>query len=290
MRTQEEMYRLFHSIAREDTRILAMYLNGSRTNENAPVDIFQDYDLVYVVSETAPFREDRTWIGRFGTVLYMQYPDEHPTLPSDKENFYGWLMQFDDGVRVDLHVESVAHALANIRRDSLCTVLLDKQGILPPLPPASDRSHWVQKPTEAEFLACCNEFWWCTNNMAKGLWREEMPYVQDMANCVVRKELERMLSWKIGIGKDFRVSVGKSGKYFSRFLSEAEYRQYLDTYFGGQTEAAWDAVMTMCGLFTQTSAWVSNRLNYALDAEEAARAQAFLAHVRQLPRDAKEIY
>ena len=47
----------------------------------------------------------------------MQYPDEHPDFPGDKENFYGWLMQFEDGVRVDLHVESVTHAKAHIARN-----------------------------------------------------------------------------------------------------------------------------------------------------------------------------
>ncbi|RGK38267.1 hypothetical protein DXD13_15865 [Agathobacter rectalis] len=30
---------------------------------------------------------------------FMQYPDEHLDFPSDKEDFYGWLMQFRDGNR-----------------------------------------------------------------------------------------------------------------------------------------------------------------------------------------------
>ena len=52
MRSVEEMYNLIMDIANTDNRILAVYMNGSRTNKNVPEDIFQDYDIVFVVKET----------------------------------------------------------------------------------------------------------------------------------------------------------------------------------------------------------------------------------------------
>ena len=104
MRTEKEMQELILKIAKADERIRAVYMNGSRTNANVPKDIFQDYDIVYVVSDTAPFIQDKTWIDRFGKRLFMQYPDEHPDYPSDKDNFYGWLMQFKDGNLSLIHI------------------------------------------------------------------------------------------------------------------------------------------------------------------------------------------
>lgn len=290
MRNESDMYRLFLDIAKEDGRILAVYMNGSRTNVNAPKDIFQDYDIVFVVTQTGPFIEDKNWIHRFGTILYMQYPDEFPGDQADRENFYGWLMQFTDGNRVDLHVETVSHATEHIHDDKLCRILLDKGNILPVIPEATDEDRHVKKPSEAQFQACSNEFWWCSNNLAKGLWREEMPYVQDMANFVVRKQLEKMLSWKVGIDTDFSVSVGKSAKYLSRWLSEKEYQSYLDSYFGGRTEDAWRAVFAMCDLMEQATAYVAEKLGYTYDVEEGKAARGFLSHVRRLPKDATEIY
>lgn len=59
MRTEEEMYEFILNIAKRDERIRAVYMNGSRTNENVPKDIFQDYDVVYVVTDTLPFVEDK---------------------------------------------------------------------------------------------------------------------------------------------------------------------------------------------------------------------------------------
>ncbi len=290
MRSEETMYKLFLDIANGDDRILAVYLNGSRTNVNAPKDIFQDYDIVFVVMETRSFIEDKDWICQFGNILYMQYPDEHPDYQSDKENFYGWLMQFDDGNRVDLHVESVTHAREHIGDDRLCRILLDKENVLPRILESTDADYYVKKPTEAQFRACANEFWWCSNNLAKGLWREEIPYVQDMANFVVRKQLEKMLAWKVGIKTNFTVSVGKSAKYLYKWLSKEEYQDYLHTYFDGTVEDAWRAVLCMCDLFDSTARYVAKGLEYVYDFDEAKVATAFLRHVKNLPKDAEGVY
>lgn len=113
-----------------------------------------------------------------------------------------------------------------------------------------------------------------------------MPYVQDMANFVVRKQLEKMLSWKVGLSTDFQVSAGKSAKYLYRWLEADEYQAYLNTYFNGKIAQAWDAVLHMCDLFEQTAMYVGNRLGYPYHAAEAKAARGFLEHVRKLPKDA----
>lgn len=282
MRDETTMYQLFMDIANADDRILAVYMNGSRTNPNVPKDIFQDYDIVFVVKETKLFIEDKSWICKFGNILYMQYPDESPNDPSDKENHYGWLMQFDDGVRVDLTAQTLDYAKEHIRDDKLCRILLDKDNILPEVPESTDVDYYVKKPSEAQFRACANEFWWCSNNIAKGLWRGEMPYVQDMTNFVVRKQLEKMLAWKVGIITDFSVSVGKSAKYLYRWLDGEEYQRYLDTYFGGDVEEAWQAVFVMCDLFAGVSDYVAEGLGYTYDREEGKAAAAYLKNVHEM--------
>ncbi len=284
------MYQLILETAEKDKRILAVYMNGSRTNENVPKDIFQDYDIVFVVSETAEFIKDKEWIQQFGEILYMQYPDESPDYPSDKENFYGWLIQFADGNRLDLHVETVKHVREHIGDDKLCKILLDKNAILPDVYESTDKDYWVKKLTKEQYLCVCNEFWWCLNNVAKGLWREEMLYVQDMVNYHVRKQLEKMLSWKVGTLTNFSVSIGKSGKYMHRWINKQEWEIYLYTYFTGRISEAWEAVMTMCDLFEQVALYVGDKLEYQYNELEGKNARSFLEHVRQLPKDAKEVY
>ncbi len=101
MRAEQEMFNLILNIAKKDERIRAVFMNGSRTNPNAVKDIFQDYDIVYVVEETRSFREETKWIDQFGEWLYMQYPEGNSFFQSDVENCYGWLIQFTDGNRLD---------------------------------------------------------------------------------------------------------------------------------------------------------------------------------------------
>lgn len=293
MRGEQAMFGLIFNTAREDARIRAVYLNGSRTNPNAPKDIFQDYDIVYVVRDTSPFIEDETWIDRFGERLYMQRPEQMDQLLGHETNFkncYGWLMQLADGNRIDLHVQSIPYSQQMIRNDRLCKILLDKDGVLPAMPEPTDADFWVQKPTPALFAAVCNEFWWCLNNVAKGLWRGEIPYVQDMLNTVERPQLVTMLSWKIGLEHDFSVSIGKAGKYLGRFLPAEEYAAFLSTYASANLEGLWAAVLSMCSLFDRTAREAAGRLHYAYDEREASNSFQFLRHVQTLPEDAAGIY
>ncbi len=290
MRTEQEMFDLIVRIAKGDERIHAVFLNGSRTNPNAVKDIFQDYDIVYVVGETKSFREDKSWIDQFGERLYMQYPEGNSFFPGDVENCYGWLMQFTDGNRLDLHICTLTQALKCITEDRLCKVLLDKEKCLPNIPEATDEDHWVKKPTEAQFLDACNQYWWCLNGVAKGLWREEVPYVMDTLNRAVRPWLILLLGWKIGFDTNFTVSIGKSGKYMYRWLEKDIWNTFLKTYPSGDVKEIWEAVFIMCDLFDRIAKEVSHIMSVKYNEIEANNSLKFLKDTFALPKDAKEIY
>ena len=146
MRTEREMTALILGVAERDARVRAVFMNGSRANPNAPRDIFQDYDIVYVVEETASFRAQPGWVDVFGERLVMQTPDEMDHAagqPTDLARCYGYLMQFADGNRIDLRLMTLPRALEECQSDSQTIVLLDKDGILPPLPPPGDGRSWI---------------------------------------------------------------------------------------------------------------------------------------------------
>ncbi len=75
MRTEQEMMDLILETARQDSRVLAVYLKGSRANENVPKDAYQDFDIMYVVKETESFRADLSWMDPFGKVILKQEQD-----------------------------------------------------------------------------------------------------------------------------------------------------------------------------------------------------------------------
>lgn len=287
MRTEAEMISLIKDIAFKEENIRAAYIEGSRTNPNAPKDIFQDYDIVYIVTTTKPFREDKEWINNFGKILYMHYPEDNVFYPSDVENCYGWQIQFADGNRMDLHVCTKENALANLE---LYQILVDKDGIVPYPQETTDERYWVKEPREIEFKCTCSDFWWCLNNVAKGLWRNELPYAMDVINFVLRPHLKRLLEWKMGIENNFSVSAGKSCKYFKKYLQEETYRQFLATYSIAEIESIWNSVFEMCDLFQSTAVELSKKQKFVYDFEQAENSLNFLQHVRKLPVNAKEIY
>ena len=287
MRTEAEMISLIKDIAFKEENIRAAYIEGSRTNPNAPEDIFQDYDIVYIVTTTNPFREDKEWINNFGKILYMHYPEDNVFYPSDVENCYGWQIQFADGNRMDLHVCTKENALANLE---LYQILVDKDGIVPYPQETTDERYWVKEPREIEFKCTCSDFWWCLNNVAKGLWRNELPYAMDVINFVLRPHLKRLLEWKMGIENNFSVSAGKSCKYFKKYLQEETYRQFLATYSIAEIESIWNSVFEMCDLFQSTAVELSKKQKFVYDFEQAENSLSFLHHVRKLPANAKEIY
>src|ERR1051325_6799914 len=88
--------------ALRNERIRAVIMNGSRTNPNAPRDIFQDFDIVYVVTDVASFRQDQEWIKRFGEMMILQLPDDMQDPPPSDDGSFAYLMQFMDGNRIDL--------------------------------------------------------------------------------------------------------------------------------------------------------------------------------------------
>jgi len=293
MRNEKEMFDLILGVAREDERIRAVYMNGSRTNSNAPKDIFQDYDIVYVVTETASFIKDEKWIDIFGELLILQEPDKIDKLlgmEMDFDRSYGYLMLFTDGNRIDLHIETKENMLEWYVKDSLTIPLLDKDNILPPIPSSSDINYHVKKPTEPMFMGCCNDFWWCLQNVAKGIWRDELPYAQQMFENVIRGRLDEMVSWWIGMNNDFQISAGKMGKYFKNYLPATYWEMYEKTYSDYHYDNLWNSVFVTCDLFRTLAEEVASNLFFTYPSNDDKNMTEYLIHVRNLPSDAKEIF
>lgn len=289
MRSEKEMYNLILEIARCDERVRAVILNGSRANPNARRDFFQDFDIVYVVTEVASFLVEPNWIDCFGERMILQLPDRMGEATPRRDGGFCYLIQFIDGNRIDLTLLPLA-SLADRESDSLSVLLLDKDGRVPPFPPTSEQDYLPKPPTHQEFDDCCNEFWWVCPYVAKGLWREEILYAKGMLEQAVRPELIKMLTWYAGSGTGFTRSTGKYGKYLPGFLAPELWEQLLKTYPDADYENTWQALLSMTGLFREAALEVARAFGYDYPRQDDERVSAHLRHVYALPRDAPEMY
>lgn len=278
MRTEEEIINQVLHVANSDDRIRAVLLTGSRADLNAAKDVFRDFDIIYIVRQLDSFINDEHWIDIFGERLILQLPDEMTAGKKDDHAFH-YLMLFKDGNRIDLTLFPLEKLKAAFKKDSLAVLLLDKDELFKNLPPANGADHHIKRPTEKEFIDCCNEFWWVSTYVAKGLWRNEITYAKEMMEVPVRMMFLKMTEWYVGIKTGFSVSFGKAGKNIKKYVSPQLYDKILSTYPDGEIENIWTALFRMTGLFDELADEVADSLEFKYNKDEARNVTGYLQQV-----------
>ena len=278
MRSPEEIKKLIIDVARNDERIRAVLLNGSRANSKISPDQYQDFDIVYVVDGIESFISDKAWTNVFGDKLIWQLPDEMVVGKKESEGSsqFSVLMIFTDANRIDLTLLSKTGFRTNYKADSLTIVWLDKDDMFSNIDLPNDSDYLVKQPTEKEFLDTCNEFWWVCTYVAKGLMRNEITYSKEMLETVVRPMFMNVVAWYIGVETDFSVSAGKSGRFIKRFLPAGLYDDILKTYSDHILENNWQSLFLMMDIFGKLSRYLSGKLKFKYVASEEENVVAYL--------------
>jgi aminoglycoside 6-adenylyltransferase len=285
MRSEQEMLDLILTFAREHEEVRAVVMNGSRVNPNAPRDPFQDYDIVYLVPDVEPFKQNLEVIGYFGEMMILQTPEDMGDPPPANEGSYAYLMQFMDGNRIDLTFCPLTDAQRCVE-DTLSVVLLDKDHRFAPLPPPNDHGYFPQPPTAKQFDDCCNEFWWVSPYVAKALWRDELLHAAELRDTAVRDQLMKMLIWYFGIKTDFKKAPGKVGKYIQGWIEPELWALLERTYSDLEPEHIWDSLLTMGALFRTLAHTVAAEFGFTYPERDERNVSAYLRHLRMLPKDA----
>jgi len=279
-RDENTMLELILEIAQQDERVRAVIMNGSRASPSAKKDIFQDYDIVYIVTDVESYVNDPQWIDRFGERLIMQTPDEMDgKWPKSKDEF-AYLIQFKDWNRIDLtllHRKKVPLMI----KDSQSILLLDKDNLLGKFEPHSDQDYLPTPPTETEFKNACNEFLWVSTYVAKGIWRKELTYAKAMAEQVVKEELLKLLGWHAGIKTEFKKPLGKNSKYLESYLEPEIWDCFKKTYVDAEYAHVWDGLFTMCDLFHDIASKISKQYGFDYNSQEYLEVLAYLKDVKQ---------
>ncbi|MEY9978231.1 aminoglycoside 6-adenylyltransferase [Lysinibacillus sp. RC79] len=281
MRTEKEIMELILKVAEKDERVRAVAMNGSRTNSNVPKDTFRDYDIVYLVSDLQSFLINPYWVNVFGKRIIMQTPEDMAMFPPELGGRFTYLMLFEDGNRIDLMLIPIEEKDIYCSEDGLTVILLDKDGSMPKLSEPTDKDYWVKNPSAEFFADCCNEFWWVSTYVAKGLWRQEILYAYDHLNSA-REMLLTMLEWKVGIETNFSLSVGKNSKYLKSYLDNDIWERLMKTYPNGDYEQVWNSLFETINLFEQVAIEVANILEYQYPSEDSNKVKQYLTKTQYL--------
>ena len=187
MRTDQEMLDLILQIAKK-LQVDAVALSGSRTNQKIQTDEFQDYDIVFVVDNLDNLTRDISWLDQFGKrIIEQEVTLGHRRL---------YLMLFEDGNRIDLTLCPQEHMQEWIDSESGYTVLVDQKGLFETYSQSPQR-FWIHPASETDFEKSCNEFWWVSAYVVKGICRKQVIYATDHLKTIRSRYKKRKPAMKV---------------------------------------------------------------------------------------------
>ena len=258
MRTDQEILELILETAKK-LQVDAVALSGSRTDTKAPKDEFQDYDVVYVVDDLDNLTNDLSWLDQFGKRIIEQ----HNVL--DHRHLY--LMLFEDGNRIDLTLCPKEYIQEWVSSEADYTVLVDEKGLFESYSPSPQR-FWTSPASETDYEKTCNEFWWVSAYVVKGICRKQVIYSTNHLYGICQQELLKILAWQVTSDRG-TVDIGKNYKYLFNYLpidKEKEFSALLD--FSSLDKITQSLFATM-QLFHQEAQSLAQKMGFKYEKEVA---------------------
>ena len=282
--------------------VRALVLESSRAVAGAPLDRFSDYDVLLIVSDVRPFVEapnggpqapsggpqDDAWLENFGPPV-VRFRDAKETWGI---RTYTRLVLYRDGTKIDYSIWPVELARLVVERgkspdllDWGYRVLVDEDGLTTGFPAPTRTAHIPARPTEREYFALVEEFWWESIYVAKNLWRDELVHARYCFDVVMRHELlVRMLEWRVEIDRGWSWKPGPVGRGLKAGLPPELWSELEATFVGPGLEENWEALFRMTALFRRAATEVGAALGYAYPSDLDAGVTAYLRGVRETPR------
>ena len=260
MRTDKEMLGLILQIAKK-IQVDAVALSGSRTDTKAPKDEFQDYDVVYVVDDLDNLTSDLSWLDQFGTRIIEQ----HNILGNRRL----YLMLFEDGNRIDLTLCPKDHIQEWVESETAYTVLVDEKGLFESYSPSPER-FWTSPASETDFEKSCNEFWWVSAYVVKGIRRDQLIYTTDHLYGICQQELLKILAWQVARDRGV-VDIGKNYKYLFNYLPAEKEKEFSNLLDFSSLDKIIQSLFATMQLFHQEAQRLAQKMSFDYDRKVAEK-------------------
>ena len=259
-RSEAQMLRLILQTAKS-LKVEAVAMSGSRTDTKAPKDEFQDYDVVYVVDDLDNLTSDLSWLDQFGTRIIEQ----HNVLGNRRL----YLMLFEDGNRIDLTLCPTEYIQEWVDSEAGFTVLEDKKGLFEPYFPSPQR-YWTSPASAIEFDKACNEFWWVSAYVVKGICRKQAIYATDHLYGICQQELLKVLAWRVAADKG-TIDIGKNYKYLFQYLPAEKEKEFSNLLDFSSVEKITQSLFSTMNLFHREAHILAQKVGFDYDKEVAEK-------------------
>ena len=259
-RSQEQMLRLILQTAKT-LQVEAVAMSGSQTDKKAPKDEFQDYDVVYVVDDLDNLTSELSWLDQFGKRIIEQ----HVLLGHRRL----YLMLFEDGNRIDLTLCPKDHIQEWVDSEAGFTVLEDEKGLFEPYSPSPQR-FWTSPASAIDFEKACNEFWWVSAYVVKGICRKQVIYATDHLYGICQQELLKVLAWQV-VSDRGTVDIGKNYKYLFNYLPAEKEKEFSNLLDFSSLDKITQSLFATMELFHQEAQFLAHKMGFDYDMEVAEK-------------------
>jgi len=250
----------------EFLKVEAVALSGSRTTTDSPKDEFQDYDVVYIVEDLEDLISDLSWLDQFG----MRLIEQHNVLGHRRL----YLMLFEDGNRIDLTLCPKGHMQEWVDSESKFEVIKDEKGLFEAYQPNAKR-YWTAPPSEEEFAASCNEFWWVSAYVVKAIRRNQLIYATDHLYGICQQEILKVLAWQVTSDRG-AVDIGKNYKYLFHYLPAEKEKVFSALLDLSSIEKVGQSLFATIKLFDGEAQELAQKMGFTYDKEVAEKMISYV--------------
>ena len=260
MRTETEMFDVILQTAKV-LQVDAVAMSGSRTDTTAPKDELQDYDVVYIVDDLDNLTSDFSWLDYFGKrIIEQEVVLGHRRL---------YLMLFEDGNRIDLTLCPKEHIQEWVDSEAGFTVLEDPENLFEAYFPNLER-YWIAPATETDFKNSCNEFWWVSAYVVKGICRHQVIYAMDHLYGICQQELLKVLAWQVASDRG-AVDIGKNYKNLFNYLPTEKEKEFSDLLDFSSLDKIIQSLFATMKFFHQEAQSLAQKMGFDYDKEVAEK-------------------
>lgn len=178
-------------------------------------------------------------------------------------------MLFEDGNRIDLTLCPKEHIQEWVDSEAGFTVLEDKKGLFESYSPSPKR-FWVHPATETDFKNSCNEFWWVSSYVVKGICRNQLIYAIDHLYGICQQEFLKILAWQVASDRG-KVDVGKNYKHLFNYLPAEQKKEFSDLLDFSSIDKITQSLLTTMQLFHREAQRLAQKLGFDYDKEVAEK-------------------
>ena len=285
MRTEKEIIDNIIDTALKDNAVRSVI----RTDLLPVREYLYIYNFCFIVNDIGKYDNDKIFEECFGKrVLLYRADKNHPEM---FPNMKAHLMVLEEGITIVIHIMDEDTFLRkyngelrveNAWNGNTYQKILDKDNSLPQIDCLEENQlMYAKKPTEAEFMGICNEFWWVLKTFAEYALREELVAAMFYLNVAVRDLLNKMLHWYLYLQAEQPVELGILESNLDKLLDKELFVLYKQTYPTAECEIIWQAYDAVLKIWRKAGNTVANKCRFYYPKETEKNIVGFIQILRK---------